>query len=122
MLTAHRELWPHFRLHSQVLGYCPPLLVLLGDDGELEPLVVLEEGEHAGGDLGVRGLHPSKGGVSANTRRGQTQCELMLCLAIVLTTDSCWHTTDDRGASSRAACRFHFFPCFAIGLSLIHIS
>ena len=62
---AHRELWPHFRLHSQVLGYCPPLLVLLGDDGELEPLVVLEEGEHAGGDLGVRGLHPSKGGVSA---------------------------------------------------------
>ena len=79
--NVYRELRSHFRLHPQVLGYCPPLLVLLGDDGELEPLVVLEEGEHAGGDLGVRGLHPGEGWVSANMRRGQAQCEvLLLCL------------------------------------------
>ena len=67
---THRELRPHLCLHPEVLGDGSPLLVLLGHDGELEPLVVLEQGEHAGGDLGVRRLHPREGGVPAhNTLR-----------------------------------------------------
>ena len=42
----YRKLRPSLGLLSEVLCNCPPLLVLLGDNCELEPLVILEEGQH----------------------------------------------------------------------------
>ena len=65
---THRELRPHLCLHPEVLGDGSPLLVLLGHDGELEPLVVLEQGEHAGCHLSVRWFHPSESRVAQFVR------------------------------------------------------
>ena len=58
------ELLPHLRLVFEILSNCHPLLSLLGHDGELEPLVVLEQGQHAGCHLSVRWLHPGERGVA----------------------------------------------------------
>ena len=58
------ELLSHLGLVLQVLRNCHPLFSLLGDDGELEPLVVLEQGQHAGRHLSVRWLHPGERGVA----------------------------------------------------------
>ena len=51
--VVHRELRPHLSLVLQVLRDRHPLLRLLRDDRELEPLVVLQEGQDARGDLEV---------------------------------------------------------------------
>ena len=64
----HSELFSHFRLVPQILSNRHPLLRLLGHDGELEPLVVLEQGEHAGRHLGVRWFHPCEGRVAQFVR------------------------------------------------------
>ena len=58
------ELLSHISLVLQIFSNCHPLFSLLGHDGELEPLVVLEQSEHAGRHLSVRRLHPRESGVA----------------------------------------------------------
>ena len=62
--VVDRELLPHLRLVLEILSNCHPLLGLLGHDGELEPLVVLEQGQHAGRHLSVRRFHPGESWVA----------------------------------------------------------
>ena len=58
------ELSSHFSLILQVLSDGHPLLGLLRHDGELEPLVVLEQGQHARRHLCVWRLHPGESWVA----------------------------------------------------------
>ena len=60
---CYRELRSLLGLVSQIFSDGSPLFILLGHDGELEPPVILEQRQHTGGHLGVRGLHPSEGRV-----------------------------------------------------------
>ena len=62
--VVHGELSTHFSLILQVLSDGHPLLGLLRHDGELEPLVVLEQGQHARRHLCVWGLHPGESWVA----------------------------------------------------------
>ena len=62
--VIHGELSSHFSLILQVLSDGHPLLGLLRHDGELEPLVVLEQGQHARRHLCVWRLHPGESWVA----------------------------------------------------------